>query len=48
MKQLSRNIKTYTFSLLDVIMEANILRKVLDYSFKENKFYVPHVECIFV
>ena len=48
MKRISRNIKRYQFSLPGVMLEVNILSKVFDYSFIENKVYthIPKVECV--
>ena len=37
MKQISRNIKKYKFSLLGDMLEVKILRKVLDYSSIKSK-----------
>ena len=36
-EQIGRNKKGYQFSLLGAMLNVNILRKFLDYSFIENK-----------
>ena len=32
--------------MLGAILEVNILRKVLDYSFIESQVYIPQIECV--
>ena len=46
MKQIGRNKKYIRFSLLGAMLEVNILRKFLDYTFIENKVYAPQVETV--